>query len=451
MDDSLHTPSYNMKVVVQETGLKPDTLRAWERRYGIPNPHRTSGGHRLYSQHQLDMLKWIIRRQDEGMSISHVIELWQQLVAKGEDPLLMDAQEPLAPPTSHFELSGNALDDLRMGWLNACLNFDEYEAQQILSLAFAQFPIETVCHELLQKNLNRIGQMWYEGEATVQQEHFCSALAGRHLETLMSTLPRPTHDVKLVMACGPQEQHTFGVLLLTFLCRRRGWDVVYLGANVPEVRLETIVQAVSPNLVVLSAQTLYAAGEMISMARLLHGLNTPMAYGGAVFGYLEKARQYVPGHYLGNDLMHAPDRIEQLLWEKASLVSVPEIPEGCKTAVSHFIRNRSAIDAFVEFTMDGGALSPRQVQNANNDLGNNIVSALQLGDINLLTASINWLKGLLVNYHHLMPPDAVETYINTYYQGLEAQLNANEGKMLLDWFERTRRSNALAERLRIPR
>ncbi|MCA9937221.1 MAG: MerR family DNA-binding transcriptional regulator, partial [Anaerolineales bacterium] len=40
-----------MKVVVQETGLKPDTLRAWERRYGVPSPERTAGGHRLYSQY----------------------------------------------------------------------------------------------------------------------------------------------------------------------------------------------------------------------------------------------------------------------------------------------------------------------------------------------------------------------------------------------------------------
>ncbi|MFN3334677.1 MAG: MerR family DNA-binding transcriptional regulator, partial [Caldilinea sp.] len=45
------TPIYNLKAVVQETGLKADTLRAWERRYGVPTPQRTDSGHRLYSQY----------------------------------------------------------------------------------------------------------------------------------------------------------------------------------------------------------------------------------------------------------------------------------------------------------------------------------------------------------------------------------------------------------------
>ena len=56
-------PTFNLKAVVNETGLKPDTLRAWERRYGLPKPHRTPGGHRLYSQRDIDMLKWLISRQ----------------------------------------------------------------------------------------------------------------------------------------------------------------------------------------------------------------------------------------------------------------------------------------------------------------------------------------------------------------------------------------------------
>jgi len=70
MRDANQTPTFNLKVVVRETGLKPDTLRAWERRYGMPQPHRTPGGHRLYSQYDIDTLKWMVDRQNEGLSIS---------------------------------------------------------------------------------------------------------------------------------------------------------------------------------------------------------------------------------------------------------------------------------------------------------------------------------------------------------------------------------------------
>ena len=79
-------PIYNLKVVVRETGLKPDTLRAWERRYNLPNPQRTNGGHRLYSQHDIEILKWLIDRQSEGMTISRAVALWQELTDREGDP-----------------------------------------------------------------------------------------------------------------------------------------------------------------------------------------------------------------------------------------------------------------------------------------------------------------------------------------------------------------------------
>src|SRR4030042_4721348 len=60
--------SFNVKAVVRETGLKPDTLRAWERRYRLPRPERTAGGHRLYSQRDIDCLRWLAARQTEGLS-----------------------------------------------------------------------------------------------------------------------------------------------------------------------------------------------------------------------------------------------------------------------------------------------------------------------------------------------------------------------------------------------
>ena len=101
------TPIYNLKAVVQETGLKPDTLRAWERRYSLPEPNRTGGGHRLYSQQDINTLKWLLARQDEGMTISRAVSLWRGLQAEGRDPLQVaplghvDEPPPVAESRSH--------------------------------------------------------------------------------------------------------------------------------------------------------------------------------------------------------------------------------------------------------------------------------------------------------------------------------------------------------------
>src|SRR5215212_6968819 len=171
------TPAFNLKVVLKETGITADTLRAWERRYGLPVPKRTAGGHRLYSQRDIETIKWLIKRQAEGLSISRAVDSWNEQLASGADPLAGST------PSTFISASGapaqsQALDTtlaaLRAHWIEACLNFSESNAEQTLNLAFSLFPVEAVCVEILQKGLSEIGDLWYENDASVQQEHFAS-------------------------------------------------------------------------------------------------------------------------------------------------------------------------------------------------------------------------------------------------------------------------------------
>jgi MerR family transcriptional regulator, light-induced transcriptional regulator len=59
--------------VERETGLSKDTLRAWERRYGFPNPLRDAKGDRRYSVQQVERLRKIKRLVDHGFRPSRVI------------------------------------------------------------------------------------------------------------------------------------------------------------------------------------------------------------------------------------------------------------------------------------------------------------------------------------------------------------------------------------------
>ena len=80
-------PAFNLKAVLQETNIAADTLRAWERRYGLPMPQRTAGGHRLYSQYDIETIKWLLACQAEGLSISRAVDLWNEHNNSGVDPL----------------------------------------------------------------------------------------------------------------------------------------------------------------------------------------------------------------------------------------------------------------------------------------------------------------------------------------------------------------------------
>ncbi len=430
-----HNPTFNLKAVVNETGLKPDTLRAWERRYGLPNPERTGGGHRLYSQYDIDTLKWLIARQDEGMSISRAVKLWNQLKDGGEDPLNVKQYALTeASPTVANVVSGDNLAALRQSWIDACLQFDERAADTVLAEAFSLFPTETVCFELLQRGLADIGMGWYEGRITVQQEHFASALAIRRLETMVAATPPPSRNGRILAVCPPEERHTFALLLITLLLRRNGWDVVYLGANVPTTRLESTLSTANPHLVMLSAQTLYTASTMLPMAKLLQRERVLFAYGGSVFTHIPILRQKMPGYYLGERIERVPHMVEQLLTSPPPMPMYDQATVDYQIALKHFQERRALLEAEVWAVLQGTS-QQMYLNNANKELAQNIIAAITFGDMSLLSANLEWIEGLLVNYHFRMPRKALETYLKAYYQAAVKVLDYR-GDLIISWLSK---------------
>lgn len=434
-----HTPSYNLKAVVQETGLKPDTLRAWERRYGLPQPQRTNGGHRLYSQSDIDMLKWLVARQDEGLSISRAVDMWHSLKESGQDPLQLSPHILPTPSVSQSPLPvGNTITELRRNWISACLAFDERTAENILAQASALYPLETVCFELLQKGLVEIGEGWYKGDITVQQEHFASALAMRRLDALVAATPPPTRLGRILVACPSEEEHTFSPLLLTLLLRRHGWDVVYLGADVPASRLEMTIATARPQLIILVAQQLHTAATLYQMAQMLQREHVALAFGGTIFNHLPPVRTRIPGYFLGEHLDHSAQVVEQLLLSPR-LAPPPAgmaTSEAYQQALSHFREQQALIEALVWQSMKTEPIAQERLAKANHKLARNIIAALVLGDIEFVGPNITWIQGLLINQQ--MPLEQLHHYLKAYCQAVQQHLD-ERGKIVINWLDRLMR------------
>ncbi|MBK8932026.1 MAG: MerR family transcriptional regulator [Chloroflexi bacterium] len=314
-------PTYNLKVVLQETDIKPDTLRAWERRYGLPEPERTQGKHRLYSDYDIAIIKWLISRQQEGMSISRAVKLWRNLEETGQDPLakLLDQPKQLAEKNNSTTVPtpvnamNTTMDDIRQKWVNACLNYDEATAEVALTQAFALYPPDTVCLEVLQKGLVHIGDLWYHNQATVQQEHFASALAMRRLNTLVTAAPPPNRPGKIIVACPADEHHIFAPMFLTLTLRYRGWETIYLGANVPLEYLENTITSTQPDLIVMTAQQLHTAASLYEVGEFLRQKGISLAFGGRIFSLTPALRNRISGHFLGEKLDTAVQAITTIL------------------------------------------------------------------------------------------------------------------------------------------
>jgi DNA-binding transcriptional MerR regulator len=395
-------PLFNLGAVVLQTGLRPDTLRAWERRYGLPTPDRSAGRHRLYSPQDIQSIQWLIARQHEGLSISRAVELWRQIEASGRDPLQVPAPAgSLAVPGPALRAVGDTLLHLREEWLAACKAFDEHHAEEVLSTAFALFPPDVVCVELMQKALVEIGAAWYRGEASVSQEHFASALAARRLESL---------------------------ILSAYLLRRRGWMVVYLGANLPVDQLKSAVAALQPQLVILAAQLLPTAATLLEAAQALAGQHVPLAYGGLVFNGMPALRSRIPGHFLGETVESAAQAAEALMVGPKQAPAAVPAAQACHVALDH-LRDR---EGFIQARLGeaGAALGipPRSLEVANREIALHIKSALALGDIDLMRADLGWVEGLL--RHHGVPAAVLPRYLRAYHGAARAVLDERGGPIV---------------------
>jgi DNA-binding transcriptional MerR regulator len=434
MDD---TPVYNLKAVVLETGLKPDTLRAWERRYGLPTPNRSDGGHRLYSERDIQVLKWLVARQQAGLSISRAAELWQRLSDSGQDPSVMpEYATPARTAHAPLMLAGQALEDLRAAWVQACLAFDEPRAEAALNQALAQSPVENVGLGLLVPGLAEIGDLWYRNQASPQQEHFASELAQRRIESLLAATPSPVRDGRILVACPPDEQHTFVPLLLTLLLRRRGWAVTYLGANVPAAQFEETLDSVRPHLCLTSAQTLHAAAQILPLADILRTRGVPLAFGGTAFVMRPSLAGRIPGHALGNRLEESLDAIGSLIASPPPTPTPPAMDPALRGAQAAFLSRQPLIEAQLLSQIPESVVPAAQLHSGLDNLGQAILDGLALGDLELVAPELSWVEGLMV--HARVPTERLTVFLDAYARAVADHLGP-QGTPVVEWLDRLTR------------
>jgi DNA-binding transcriptional MerR regulator len=418
------TPAYNLKAVLQETGLAADTLRAWERRYGLPTPRRSPGGHRLYSQRDIETIKWLMAHQAEGLSISRAVDLWKEQTASGADPVA--GSHPLALTTT----TALNLDAVRRAWITACLSFNETQADQILNQAFALYPLEAVCAGIIQRGLSEIGERWYNNEATVQQEHFASALAQRRLDTLIAATPAPTRPQTVLIGCTPGESHVFPALLLTLLLRRRGLPVIYLGANVPLMQFDETVDQVKPALVILTTQQLHTADLLRDIAQHLNQFKAQISFGGRIFNLLPELRELIPAHFLGETIEEAVQNVEILISGRVNLPQVASTLDQHRELAEQFRRKRAMID--MNTLMEAGKLGlPSEFMNtAVQNLGDNLHSAVSLGHLQALKIEFDWIRGLM--QQHNVDPTTFKPFVQAYAHSMETAMG-QAGREIARW------------------
>ena len=274
--------------LARRVGVKPELLRAWERRYGLLRPERTPGGLRLYSAEDERRVRLMQARLGEGLSAAEAARL---AVAEDGRP----ASDPGRPPL-----------DRDAGRLRDALDrLDAPGANAALDRLLASFLLDTVLAEVVLPYLRDLGDRWEQGSASVAQEHFASNL----LRARLAALARGWEaggGPRALLACAPGELHDLPLLIFGLALRARGWRIVYLGADTPGESLLDASRELEPALVVMSAvlrsRFRRAAPELAAVAE-----ERPLAVAGA--GASESLAESLGSTWLAEGPVDAAERV----------------------------------------------------------------------------------------------------------------------------------------------
>jgi methanogenic corrinoid protein MtbC1 len=220
------------------------TLRAWERRYGIPAPQRTGQGYRLYTDMDVKTLRWLKEKVDTGLSIGRAVDYLSELQRTGRDPALENLPQAWTPLSTVY-FSGQVVA--------ALAGFNEAAANDALRQAFSLYSVDQVLSEVVQPALVEIGERWQRGELPVAAEHFATQFCIQHLMSMSAAAAASWRPGLILAGCLPGETHEVGLLILVLMLRWRGWNVKYLGPDLSLERLDEVLLALTPQMILFGA------------------------------------------------------------------------------------------------------------------------------------------------------------------------------------------------------
>lgn len=202
--------------ICSETGLSPDVVRVWERRYGFPTPVRLPSGHRRYHREDLNRLRLLTECVASGHRPSKLARLPEVDLKR-----LLMASEPV----------GQA--GLLQPLLQAVGEMDSTRIRKLLQDAHRDLGLRRFLSEVVAPLLDHVGMAWAEGSLGVHQEHLLTEILEDMLRPLRQGYPPDPALGTVLLATLPGERHRLGLLMVALLYASRGFRVELLGVDTP--------------------------------------------------------------------------------------------------------------------------------------------------------------------------------------------------------------------------
>ena len=211
---------YSIKDLEKLSDIKAHTIRAWEQRYNIVEPKRTSTNIRYYSDEDLKKLLNIALLNKNGYKISKIAKMSRHEVAQK----VADISEV------NFE-NATQLDALTI----SMIEMNEYKFNKIISTNIHQIGFEKTMLEIITPFLDKLSLLWLTGSINPAQEHFISCLIRQKIIVAIDKEPYVQNPkAKSFLLFLPEGSgDELSLLFLHYIIKSRGNKVIYLGQNIP--------------------------------------------------------------------------------------------------------------------------------------------------------------------------------------------------------------------------
>lgn len=228
---------YRINVAAELSGVASATLRAWERRYGVPAPRRTTSAYRLYSAEDVQLVARMRELVESGVAPAQAAK---SLLSSGGG-LPMDESGEADP----FEVARERL-------LAATQRFDTRTIDEEITRLSLLVDAQTLYGRVVSPLLVEVGSRWQQGVLSVAQEHLLAEKLELALRAALRAMDRAEGPLVL-LACIDGDDHVLGLLGAALRFASAGAKVTVLGASTPPSAIADAVRSMAPRIVGLSA------------------------------------------------------------------------------------------------------------------------------------------------------------------------------------------------------
>ena len=218
---------YTIKEASARSGVGAPLIRAWERRYGVIAPVRTTSGYRLYDDATVDILLAMRGLVASGWAASEAA----RAITAGEVAITPGAAAGPGPFVPAAQAVAAHRDQSIAKFVAAAESASPADTEAALDAIFASGSFEAIVDDLLLPAVAALGGAWTAGRLSVAAEHAASAAVGRRLAAVFQAAGVPSRP-SVIVGLPPGSRHELGALAFAAAIRRRGVGVLYLGQDV---------------------------------------------------------------------------------------------------------------------------------------------------------------------------------------------------------------------------